>query len=187
MNARPFLLLDRDGTLIQEREYLSQPEQVELIPGAIGLLRRAHQLGWGVAVVTNQSGVGRGYFTLDDVHAVHEEILRQLQVGGTTVDGFFICPHHPDEPCDCRKPLPGMGKQVAEQLGALLTESIMVGDRDSDLRFGKAIGATTVLVRTGYGALTEPNSEGIADYVVDDLRDLFLILGEHDRTYRRLD
>ncbi|HMA52701.1 MAG TPA: HAD family hydrolase, partial [Magnetospirillaceae bacterium] len=115
--TRPFVLLDRDGTLNVERNYLSDPDQLELIPGVTEALRRLRDLGYGLAVVTNQSGIGRGYFTAGAVEKVHERLKALLAEGGASLDAIYICPHAPNEPCDCRKPLPGMAKQAQAEFG----------------------------------------------------------------------
>ena len=167
--SRRFVLLDRDGTIIVERHYLSKPEQVELLPGAVEGLKQMTELGYGLAVVTNQSGVGRGYFDLAALHAIHERLHELLAVEGVKLDGLYYCPHLPEDICDCRKPAVGMLLRAAAELSFRPEESVVVGDKACDVDLGRAVGATTVLVRTGYGARQE--AEGTAaDYVVDDLR-----------------
>lgn len=177
--SRPFLLLDRDGTLIEEREYLHDPAEVRLVPGAAATLRLAKDLGWGIAVVTNQSGVGRGMFTMEDVERVHAEIASQLAREEATVDGFYVCPHGPDEGCDCRKPAPGLALRIEEELGANLRHSIVVGDKRSDLDLGRAVGAATVLVSTGYGE--QERAEGAYDHLAANLGEVARIVEERAR------
>jgi histidinol-phosphate phosphatase family protein len=164
---RRFIVLDRDGTIIEEREYLSKPEQVTLIPGAAAALRAFQQMGFGLAVITNQSGVGRGFFDLEQVKLVHERLEQLLASEGVKLDGFYICPHTPDDACDCRKPSIGLMQQASSDLGFSLQDSIVIGDKPCDIDMGRIAGAVTFLVRTGYGAQYE--NAVTADFVVDDL------------------
>ena len=167
--SRPFILLDRDGTLNVEKHYLSDPGQLELYPGTGAALKRLRELGYGLAVLTNQSGVGRGYFGLDAVERVHERLREMLAAEGASVDGIFICPHRPDEPCDCRKPLPGLAVQAMEKFGFDPERAVMIGDKAVDIGLGQAIGAATILVRTGWGADAEKARDCQPDTIVDDL------------------
>jgi D-glycero-D-manno-heptose 1,7-bisphosphate phosphatase len=152
MNRAVFL--DRDGTLIVEREYLSDPSGVELVPGAPRAVQRLRAAGFQVVVVSNQAGVARGMFGVERVHAVHARIQELLEAHGARVDSFHFCPHHPDHggPCRCRKPEPGMLLDAAEQLGLTLASSWMAGDKLLDVEAGVRAGAGGILVRTGYGA-----------------------------------
>lgn len=168
-DPRPFVLLDRDGTLNVEKHYLSDPEQLALYPGTGAALKRLRELGYGLVVLTNQSGVGRGYFGLDAVERVHDRLREMLAAEGASVDGFFICPHNPDAACDCRKPLPGLARQAMERFGFDPASSIMIGDKAADIGLGQAIGATTILVRTGWGADAEKAGDCTPDVIVDDL------------------
>jgi len=167
---RRYVLLDRDGTLIVERHYLGDPGQVELLPGTIEGLRRLSRLGLGLAVVTNQSGIGRGYFDADQVAAVHRRLCILLAAGNVFLDGIFVCPHTPEDDCACRKPGTGLIEQASAQLGCRPCEAFVVGDKPCDVELGRRVGATTILVRTGYGAETEGSHPRAADYVADDVR-----------------
>jgi len=167
--SRPFVLLDRDGTINVEKHYLSDPEQVALYPGAAAALKRLRELGYGLAVVTNQSGVGRGYFGLDAVERVHDRLREMLASEGASIDAFFICPHGPDQACDCRKPLPGLARQAMKTFGFDPKRAVMIGDKAADIGLGQAIGAATILVRTGWGADAEKARDCTPDVVVDDL------------------
>lgn len=156
---RPAVFLDRDGTLIEEADYLASPNQVRLLPGAAAAVRRVREVGVPVVVVTNQSGVARGYFPEERIADVHARLAELLAAEGAGVDAFYHCPHHPTEgvgayrvACDCRKPRPGMLLAAARDLGLDLAASWMIGDKLDDLRAGAAAGCRTVLVRTGYGA-----------------------------------
>ena len=150
---RPAVFLDRDGTIIEEVGYLREPSRVKLIPGAAGGIRRLNERGVSVVVVTNQAGVGRGYFPETAVAEVHVELARQLAStgGGARWDAIYYCPHHPDDACDCRKPGPGMFRRAAAEHGLDLRRSFVVGDKVSDVRAGALLGCRTVLVLTGYG------------------------------------
>ena len=157
--SRPALFLDRDGVLIEELEYLSEPERVRLIPGAAAAVRRANDAGWRVAVVSNQSGVARGLFPESALPHIHREVAERLaEEAGAVIDGFYYCPHHPTTgqgiyriDCDCRKPKPGMLLRAARELGIDLSKSWTIGDRLTDLQAGATAGCRTILVRTGYG------------------------------------
>ncbi|MDA8232972.1 MAG: HAD family hydrolase [Magnetospirillum sp.] len=164
---RRFVLIDRDGTINVEKHYLSDPDQLELIPGAAEGIRLLKAAGLGVCVVTNQSGIGRGYFGLDRLEEVHARLKGMLDAEGAGVDGIYICPHGPDEDCACRKPLPGMIEQAAAEHGFDPVRAFVIGDKEADIGMGRAVGATTFLVRTGYGAEHEAATK--ADYVADDL------------------
>lgn len=166
-SKRRFVLIDRDGTINVERHYLSDPDQLELIPGTAAAIRRLNAAGLGVAVVTNQSGVARGYFGLDQVARVHDRMVAMLAAEGAAIDGIYLCPHGPDADCTCRKPLPGMIEQAAAEHGFDPARAFMVGDKEVDIGLGRAVGATTFLVRTGYGRDYEAATK--ADHVVDDL------------------
>lgn len=146
------LLLDRDGTLIEERHYLKDPDQVALIPGTVAPLRRLAELGCRFFLASNQSGIGRGILTEDDYQSVHERLQAMLSAEGIRLGGAAFCPHVPDAGCDCRKPRTGLWKQLAGQFGLRPENTVMIGDKIADIRFGQAIGcAETVLVLTGHG------------------------------------
>lgn len=167
--AGSYVLLDRDGTIIFDRHYLHDPAGVELLPGAAKGLRRMRELGWGLAVLTNQSGVGRGYYDEASVHACNARMAELLMAQGVRLDGIFFCPHEPEAACGCRKPASGLMEQAARSLGFDPRASVMIGDKDVDMLLGRAVGATTILVRTGKGADHEARCRESADFVVDDL------------------
>jgi D-glycero-D-manno-heptose 1,7-bisphosphate phosphatase len=170
MTPRRFVLLDRDGTLNVERHYLSHPDEVQLLPGAIEGLKALRQLELGLVVVTNQSGLSRGYFDLRTLNAVHERLRQLLRAEGVELDGVFHCPHAPEHGCDCRKPAPGLAELAASRLGFDLADAFVIGDKACDVELGRRVGATTLLVRTGYGA-DYPGDATPPDFVVDDLVD----------------
>lgn len=175
-SSHPLLLLDRDGTINAEVEYLSSPEQVSLLPGTVEGLRQAQQLGYKLAVITNQSGLAHGYFDETALAAIHNRLRELLAAEGVTLEAIYICPHAPDEGCDCRKPKPGMIEQALRELNGDRSRSLMVGDKPADIEAGKAAGIKAVLVRTGYGHLHEAKLRGVADAVIDDLADLTPLL-----------
>ena len=165
--GRRFIVLDRDGTIIEERHYLSDPNGVKLLPGAAAALRELHEMGFGIVVITNQSGVGRRFFDRDQLQRVHQRFEQLLTAEGVRLDGLYVCPHAPEDDCRCRKPKLGLLEKAAEELGFALSDSIVIGDKVSDIEMGRSAGALTFLVRTGHGA--ELESAAAADHVVDDL------------------
>lgn len=168
MSERRFVLLDRDGTLIAERNYLARVEDVELFPSTAPGLRLLHQAGLGLAVLTNQSGLGRGYFDWAALNAVHAHLTQLLANEGVPLSGIYVCPHTPDDDCDCRKPKVALVQHAAAELHFDPAQSFVIGDKPCDIELGRQVGAATFLVRTGYGASWE--RQGLqADYIVDDL------------------
>ena len=166
------VFLDRDGTINEEVEYLSDPEELHLIPSAAEAIRLLNEARVPAIVVTNQAGVGRGYFTEAKVRAIHEQLANQLAAHGAHLDAIYCCPHHPDEGCDCRKPKSGMLKRAAEEHGIDLSRSFAVGDKVSDLEAGRRAGCRTVLVLTGYGAEAREafkHSDFQPDHIARDL------------------
>jgi histidinol-phosphate phosphatase family protein len=172
--GRRFALLDRDGTLIAERHYLADPREIELLPGVATGLRRLRQLGLGLAVITNQSGVGRGYFTAEQVGQVHRRLGELLEGEGVRLDGFYFCPHAPEVGCLCRKPATGLVERAACELGFVPRQCLVVGDRSCDIELGRRIGATTFLVRSG---LEEPEYAAVPDFVVEGMEEVGAIAG----------
>jgi D-glycero-D-manno-heptose 1,7-bisphosphate phosphatase len=172
--VKRFVLLDRDGTIIVEKHYLHDPEQVELFEGAAQALAEIRTMGWGLVCVSNQAGVGRGYFPESDVHAVNEKV--QSMLGDGKLDAYYFCPDHPDAASNHRKPNPGMAQDAAAEFGFELAASVVVGDKPCDIDLGKNIGAITVLVRTGYGAQHERDGDCEPDHVIDSISDLPAIL-----------
>ncbi len=163
------IMLDRDGTIIVDRHYLSDPRGIELLPGALKGLRSLSNMGMGLVVVTNQSAIGRGMFDLERLHSIHQRLVDLLKQEGVELDGIYYCPHTPEDECNCRKPQVGMVRRAAMDLGFDPAESFMIGDKLCDVELGARVGATTILVRTGYGACVEAEGLVRADHVVDDL------------------
>lgn len=154
---RRAVFLDRDGTINMEKEYLYRIEDFEFVDGAEEAIRLLNDSGYFVVVVTNQSGVARGYYTEEDVEILHKEVSVRLAAKGAHVDAWYYCPHHPAGkgsyalPCRCRKPLPGMLLAAADCYGISLEESVMIGDKRIDVEAGLAAGCRSILVRSGYG------------------------------------
>ncbi len=171
---RPAVFLDRDGTLNEDRGYVGFRRDFAWLPGAVEAVRRLNEAGLAVVVVTNQAGVARGFYTEDDVRRLHAEVAEDLAAAGARVDAFYYAPHHPEgvvagyvERHPDRKPGTGMFERAIRDLGLDPARSFVVGDKESDVTPGRALGMTTVLVRTGYGREHEPATA--ADHVVDDL------------------
>lgn len=143
MTLRKAVFLDRDGTLNWDYGYVGDPERVELLADSPRGLRLFQQAGFLLVVVTNQSGVQRGYFALNDVAAVNERVKMLLEAEGIALSHFYICPHGPEDGCNCRKPLAGLAEQAIEELGLDAARSIVIGDKESDIDLGTAIGAST--------------------------------------------
>lgn len=175
--------LDRDGTIVDDPGYLSDPSKLRLLPGAAEAVRALNELDLAVVLVTNQSGIGRGRMTRATVDAVHAELEAQLARAGAHLEGIHLCPHRPADqvgpgrvPCDCRKPAPGLVLHARAELGIdRAFPQVCVGDREADLALGRATGCHTVLVETGEGRKTrerlqsEGRLEELADHVAADL------------------
>lgn len=148
---RPALFLDRDGTLMEEVDHCCNPADVRVYAGVSEELARARSLGWILIVITNQSGIGRGYFTVDQFQSVQEELFRQI---GVPIDGTYMCPDLPGTDSTRRKPAPGMLLEAAQEHAIDLTRSFMIGDKKIDIECGFNAGTRTILVETGYGRNT---------------------------------
>jgi histidinol-phosphate phosphatase family protein len=174
--ARRFVVLDRDGTMIEERHYLSNPSQVVLIPGVTAGLRRLREIGLGLVMITNQSGVERGFFSEECLQTIHHRLCTLLEAEGVFLDGIYYCPHTPARQCRCRKPEPGLLELAAEKLGFDLETSFVIGDKECDIALGQHVGATTFLVRTGYGFQVESAGTVVPDHVVDSVKEAVPII-----------
>lgn len=172
--SRIAVFLDRDGTINEDPGYLHQPEQLRLFPGAARAIASLNGYGVPVVLVTNQSGIARGYYDEEQFWRVQERMVALLAAEGAHLDAVYLCPHHPDGlveayrvACHCRKPAPGMLQQAARELDLDLRRSYMIGDKLSDVEAGAAVGCRTVLV-TGGEVGGVPGSLQ-ADYVADSL------------------
>jgi len=172
------VFLDRDGVVIEEVSYLSSMKHLALFPWTTDAIRALNRAGLPVVVITNQSGIARGFFTEAFVDEVHREISARLAAGGARIEAYYYCPHHPDgrvaeyaRSCDCRKPGPGLIDRAARDLNLDPARSFVVGDKWSDVELARAAGARGVLVRTGHGAEQSRDRGGraAADAIVDNL------------------
>jgi D-glycero-D-manno-heptose 1,7-bisphosphate phosphatase len=179
--SRIGIFLDRDGTINEEVDFLSDPKDLRLIPGAAEAIREANQLDAVVCVVTNQSGIARGLFNEEQLAVIHAALRAELERSGARLDAIYYCPHHASlgegsyrTECSCRKPRTGMVDDAVREFGIDTKRSFVVGDRLLDIRLANAIGATAILVRTGYGSteLSRPvPPDAHIDYVAKDLYD----------------
>jgi len=150
------IILDRDGTINEDRDdYVKSADDWIPIPGALEAIARLNHAGWHTVIASNQSGLGRGLFDMASLNAMHAKMNTLLAKVGGRIDAVFFCPHTPDEACDCRKPLPGLFRQIGERYGVDLANVPVVGDSLRDLQAGAAVGCRPHLVRTGKGAVTE--------------------------------
>jgi D-glycero-D-manno-heptose 1,7-bisphosphate phosphatase len=167
---RSFVFLDRDGTLVEDRGYAWRVEDCVLLPGTLDALRSLRDAGFPLAIVTNQSGIGRGTFSRADFDAFQAHLLDLLERGGIEIEATFVCPHHPDDGCSCRKPRPGLLERARDELRADLASSWVVGDSPADMALAEAAGCSGIYVLTGHGA--ERRAALRADVpIVRDLRE----------------
>jgi D-glycero-D-manno-heptose 1,7-bisphosphate phosphatase len=148
---RPAVFLDRDGTIAEEVGYLNHASRFRMFPWVAGALQRLNEAGYAVVVVTNQSGVGRGYFPETLVNEVNQLMTQQLSSSGVKIDAIYYCPHVSAENCNCRKPRTGMLERAAREHALDLQHSFVVGDRYGDIQLARNARARGILVRTGYG------------------------------------
>ena len=159
----PAVFVDRDGTLMHDADYCSDPKQVQIFPGVIDALRSLKDKHYKLIIITNQSGIGRGFFTLDQYRAVEAEVLRQL--GNGLIDATYFCPDPPDQPSKCRKPAPGMILQAAREHDVDLARSFLIGDKEIDAECAHKAGIHAIRVRTGFDKMTDGSR---ADWIAED-------------------
>lgn len=146
------VILDRDGVINKDSdEYVKSPEEWVALPGSLEAIAKLKECGYTIALATNQSGVGRGYFSHETLHAIHDKMQSELQALGGCIDAIFYCPHHPDENCDCRKPKPGLLHQIQTHFQCALKGVPFIGDSMRDMEAGIAADCQAVLVKTGRG------------------------------------
>jgi D-glycero-D-manno-heptose 1,7-bisphosphate phosphatase len=178
VKAKRYVLLDRDGTVNVDRGYLNDPDELELIRGAGPALARLREQGLGLVIVSNQSGIGRGFLDEADLGRIHARLTELLAMDGTALDGIYCCPHLPTDRCACRKPETALVDRAAAEHGFDPAESFVVGDKVCDIELGRRVGATTILVRTGYGEEAAADSFLEADYIVADLPEAADLIAE---------
>ncbi len=179
------VFLDRDGTLNEEMGYINHLSRFRLLPRTVPAIRRLNAAGVKAVVVTNQSGAARGYFPRSLMDEVHAHLKEQLAAGGAHLDGIYVCPHHPDEDCACRKPSPTLIEQAARDLDLDLSRSYLVGDRYKDIETAANAGVKGILVLTGYGrgeydylrpaqkvqpVFVAPDLEAAVEWILQDLK-----------------
>lgn len=168
MNRAVFL--DRDGTINVDVGYLSDPSELVFIKGSKEGVKLLKDNGFFVFIVTNQSGVGRKYFSLKKLEAIHERLLSEFARDGINIDGIHFCPHHPDEKCRCRKPQPKMVLDIAKKMDIDLGKSYFVGDKLIDVHTGKNAGCKTILIDAGINLHIEDEEDWIQpDFICKDL------------------
>ncbi|HVA56159.1 MAG TPA: D-glycero-beta-D-manno-heptose 1,7-bisphosphate 7-phosphatase [Gammaproteobacteria bacterium] len=149
------VILDRDGVINYESDtYIKSPEEWLPIPGSLEAIARLHRAGFTVVVATNQAGVGRGLFNLAALDAIHNRMLAAVEASSGKLAGIFYCPHAPGNHCDCRKPKPGLLRQIEKQFGITLEGIPAIGDSLRDVEAAQAVGARAILLRTGNGEQT---------------------------------
>lgn len=153
MNKPPAVFLDRDGTLIHDRPgfYLRRPEQIRLYPYTAEALKRLRRAGFKLIIVSNQSGIGRGYLDHPMLRRIHRRLRLELKRRGARLDGIYFCPHAPGESCRCRKPSPLLALQAVRERGLSLKGSFVVGDKKADADLARALGIPSVHLKTGHG------------------------------------
>lgn len=196
------IILDRDGTINEDRDdYVKSADDWIPIPGSLEAIARLNHAGWHTVIASNQSGLGRGLFDMAALNAMHAKMNSLLAKVGGRIDAVFFCPHTPDESCDCRKPLPGLFRQIGERYGVDLANVPVVGDSLRDLQAGAALGCKPHLVRTGKGAATVAGNmlhqvpgtvvhddlAAFAEYLIQEERVLRGSAGAGDASLGRLD
>jgi len=165
------VILDRDGTIVIDHGYLDDPAGLEFLPGAAEGLRQMYARGHRLVVITNQSGIGRGFFSEARLQQIHARFVAMVQEAGARIERIYYCPHAPDSGCECRKPGTALLLQAAAELDFVPRESVVIGDKSSDVALGRAVGARTIYIR---GA--EPVAAVAADHVADNLTEAAQIL-----------
>ncbi|MBN2098774.1 MAG: D-glycero-beta-D-manno-heptose 1,7-bisphosphate 7-phosphatase [Dehalococcoidia bacterium] len=164
------VFLDRDGTIARDVHYCRRVEDFEILPRVPEAIRLLNQEGYKVVVITNQSGIARGYFSEATLSLIHQKMIATLEQDDAHIDAVYVCPHHPDERCDCRKPSPALITRAAADIGIALDRSYMIGDDPKDVKAGRDAGCRTVLLTA---EPTHPREElqDICDHAAADLFD----------------
>lgn len=169
MNKKKAIFFDRDGTLIEEVDFLSTVEETRLFSYTIEALKILRDAGFIFFVTTNQSGISRGYFGAMAVNAIHAKIQNELKSEGLKIESFHFCPHFPDDGCHCRKPNTGMIEQALKNFEIDLDESWVIGDKKLDVEMGFNAGTKTALVKTGYGENHQSELKRMPDIIAENL------------------
>lgn len=178
----PLIILDRDGVINYDSdEYIKSPDEWHAIPGSLEAIAQLNRAGYQVVIVTNQSGVARGFYDLETLDKIHEKMQEELAAVGGYVEEIFFCPHHPDEHCNCRKPKPGLLYKIREKYGIDLSESYFIGDTLTDMQVAVEVNCKPILLMTGKGKKTLEKSPELASLkCFDDLASAvhFILKGE---------
>lgn len=166
MNRAVFL--DRDGTMARDIPYCSRPEDFELFPEVARGIRLINQHNFKVVVITNQSGIARGYFTEEMLHRIHQKMSGELVKDGAFLDAIYYCPHHPDDNCECRKPGTGMLERAAEEMSIDLSQSYLIGDKQLDVTAAKKAGCNAILIHTDSPGGSSHQYMADADFMCHD-------------------
>ena len=168
---QPAVFLDRDGTINQDTGYIDSPERLFIIDGAASAIKRLNSKGFRVVVITNQSGVGRGYFTKEAADSVNKKLEEIPKREGAHLDGIYYCPHHPDDNCECRKPRIGLLEKAKNDLAIDFKKSYVIGDKGSDIEIAQSIGGKGILVLIGSGKDEKQKLDHEPSYIATDLKD----------------
>ena len=181
---QPAVFLDRDGTINEDTGYIDAPERLFIIDGAASAIKRLNSKGFRVVVITNQSGVGRGYFTKEAADSVNKKLEEILKREGAHLDGIYYCPHHPDDNCECRKPRIGLLEKAKNDLAIDFKKSYVIGDKVSDIEIAQGIGGKGILVLTGFGKDAKQKLNHEPSYIATDLKDAveWIIKDSHQRS-----
>jgi len=176
MRPRPAVFLDRDGTLIRDLKYLKDPKRIYFYKGACNALKKLYPLNYRLVMITNQSGIGRGFFGRRDLELVHRRMMEILKKNGVKLDGIFLCIHRPDQHCACRKPKLLLFRRAAKKLSIDFKKSYLIGDKLADVTPAKILGARGILVETGEGLKHRRESRTQGFRTVKNLKDAVNII-----------
>lgn len=177
------VFLDRDGTLIEEVEYLHEPEKIRFLPHALEGMRKFQDMGYRLVLLSNQPGIGLGYYTKEDFYRVNRALFKEFSKHGILIDKIYFCPHSKSENCSCRKPGQALIQRAQKELSLDLSQSIMIGDKTSDIETGKRAGMKTILVRTGHQG-KDGEFSAKPDYIAEDLLSAAQWVLEQERSGR---
>lgn len=162
----PIILLDRDGVInFDSDEYIKSPDEWQAIPGSLEAIAQLNRCGYQVLVVTNQSGIARGYYDLATLDLIHEKLTEELAAVGGHIEAFYFCPHHPKDKCHCRKPQPGMLHKIREKYALDFKDVFFIGDSLTDMQVALEVGCKPILVLTGNGKKTLETHPTLANHL----------------------